>query len=228
MITPTRFVVYNFTIYWRIFSFTPEQLQWVGLPDAYNEGYNQFWLHVEKEGKWYVLQIRGYKYNNRRLLLALRRFAFDRTDQVGAYRRRRGDIHFGPVQAEPAAQDIHGAWTLAVPVNLYLMPRYLVILQGNTVLRKIPVTTIQEIGALRRLDEPSAAGLVRFRAEEETFAFALAQHEALAEALATAAKRTLEEPLERKQKALDDDDLEDEDWLDEFEASEPPRKNQAG
>ncbi|HEX2905981.1 MAG TPA: hypothetical protein VHO69_03930, partial [Phototrophicaceae bacterium] len=96
-----------------------------------------------------------------------------------------------------------------------------------TVLRTIPLAAVQQVGALQRLDEPDAAGLVRFRAEEETFAFALENHEALAEALATAAKRTLEDPLERKQKPKDDDP-EYEDWQAEFDAAEEQRKNQAG
>jgi hypothetical protein len=134
---------------------------------------------------------------------------------VTAYRRRRPYIHVGPVDAHPANQDIHGAWSLDEPVTLYLMPRFLVILRYTTILRKIPLEAIQEIGAFRRLDEPQANGLVRFRAEEETLAFALAQHDEFAVSLADAAKRTLEEPIMQKQKKKydeEDEDFDEDDW----------------
>src|SRR5512145_3197837 len=74
LITPTRFEVDDLSIRHLIFSFTLEQLQWVGLPAQYKKGFNQFWLHVEKDSEWYTLQIQAYKYDNRSLLLALRRF----------------------------------------------------------------------------------------------------------------------------------------------------------
>jgi hypothetical protein len=127
-----------------------------------------------------------------------------------AYRRKRPYIHSGPLKAQPATQDIHGAWTLTDAYDLYLTPRFLLILSGETVLRKIPLEAVQEISALRRLDQPKADGLVRFRAGEEPLAFALPQYEAFAQALAEAAKRTLETPLEQKRKGKKDDD----DWDD--------------
>jgi hypothetical protein len=91
------------------------------------------------------------------------------------------------------------------------MPRFLIILSSSTVLRKIPLVTIQQIGAFRRLDEPNASGLVRFRAEEETLAFALDNYEGFAASLAEAARRTLEAPVMQKQKKKDDEEDEDED-----------------
>jgi hypothetical protein len=90
------------------------------------------------------------------------------------------------------------------------MPRFLLILRSQRVERKLALESIQQIGALRRLDAPGAQGLVRFQVRDETLAFALADHAAFAEALAAAAKRTLEAPLEQKQKKKDDDWDEDE------------------
>ena len=192
-----------------IVSFTPDQLRWFGRPQKYSYGYNDIWLHIEQADGWHILKLRLYRDMMLQLVRALKSFASPKL--VEAYRRRRPYVHVGPVTAQPATQDIHGAWALDAPVNLFLMPRFLVILQRQTVLRKIPLEAVQQIGALRRLDAPGAQGLVRFRAEEETFAFAVDQHDAFAAALAEAAKRTLEAPLERKQKPRDDDP-EYEDW----------------
>jgi hypothetical protein len=134
-------------------------------------------------------------------------------DLVTAYRRRRPYVHYGPAAARPAAQDMQGAWTLGVPVDLYLMPLALLILEGPTVQRTIPLDQVQRVAAIKRLDQPGAAGLVRFEASGEPLAFALAQHEAFAQALAEAARRTLEDPIEwqrKKKKQVDGaDDEED-------------------
>ncbi len=203
------------------FTFTPDQLRWFGRPRKYSAGYNDIWLHVERDDGWHLLKLRLYQSDMRNLVRALKQVA--PPELVEAYRRRRPYVHRGPIEAQPAAQDIHGAWSLAVPVRLYLMPRCLVILDGQTVLRTIPLEAVQQVGALRRLDAPGARGLVRFRAEEETLAFAVDDHEAVAAALAEAAKRTLEAPLERKQKSrLTDDDPEWEDWQTEPEM--PPKR----
>lgn len=202
-VTPSRLVVFERSTAAReILSFTPDQLRWFGRPRKYTSGCNEIWLHVETERGWQLLKLRLYRDTMQQLVRVLKQFAAP--ELVEAYRRRRPYVHYGPVSAQPAAQDIHGAWTLAAPLMLYLMPRFLVILDQQTVLRKIPLEAVQQVGALRRLDAPHAQGLVRFRAEEETFAFAMNQHDAFAAALAEAAKRTLEAPLERKQKAKDD------------------------
>lgn len=189
------------------FIFAPEQIRWFGRPQKYSTGRNDLWLHIEIGGDWHLVKFRLYEGMIRDLVRGLKAVASD--ELVTAYRRRRPYIHEGPARGQPAAQDIHGAWTLEEPVSLYLMPRFLVILQGAKTLRKIPLEAAQQIGAFRRLDQAGANGLVRFRAEEETLAFALDKHELFAEALAEAAKRTLEEPVFQKQKKKYDEDEDD-------------------
>lgn len=180
-------------------------LRWFGRPQKYNSGDNEIWLHFEQDGRWSILKVELPRESMQDFVRALK--AVTPPELVTAYRRQRPYIHSGPETAQPATQDIHGAWTLDEPVDLYLMPRFLVIMRGGAVLRTLALEGIQDIGALRRLDQPGAQGLVRFRAEEETFAFAHARHEQFAGLLAEAAKRTLEAPLERKQKGkLEDDD----------------------
>lgn len=194
-----------------IFRFKAAEIRWFGRPQKYTDGVNEIWLHIEREGTWQLLKIRLWRSLMQDFVRALKTVVTP--ELVTAYRRARPYIHAGVVKAQPASQDIHGAWTLDAPVDLYLMPRYLVILGGETVLRKIPLEAVQEIAALQRLDQPDAQGLVRFRAEDEPFAFALDKHEAFAALLAEAAKRTLEVPPERKQK----NKLDDEDYDPEFE-----------
>jgi len=221
VLTPERCTLYERTPELRErFTFTPDQLRWFGRPHKYTSGYNELWLHVERADGWHLLRLRLYQTHMRDLVRAFKQVA--PPELVEAYRRRRPYVHTGPVEALPAAQDIYGAWSLAAPVRLYLMPRSLVILNGTSVLRVIPLEAVQQVGALRRLDAPGAAGLVRFRAEEEAFAFALPAYESFAAALAEAAKRTLEAPLERKQKSRLEDDPEWEDWQ---EAAEPAKRD---
>ena len=182
------------------------QLRWFGRPKKYSSGPNELWLHAEHEGDWRLVRLRLYRDTMQALIRALKEITTP--EQVIAYRRQRPYVHFGPVQARPAAQDIHGVWTLADPVDLYLMPLFLVLMQGASVQRTIPLETVQQVSAIRRIDQPRADGLVRFEAGRETFAFALKPHETFATALAEAAKRTLEDPVQwqRKKKKPDDDD----------------------
>ncbi|MBI5670926.1 MAG: hypothetical protein HZC41_23280 [Chloroflexi bacterium] len=221
VLTPERFMLFGRTpALPEQVSFAPDRLRWFGRPRKYGNGYNAIWLHVETDHGWQIIRLRLYRDAMQQLVRALKAFAAP--ELVEAYRRRRPYVHDGPVRAQPAVQDIHGAWTLAAPVSLYLMPRFLVILNRQTVLRKIPLEAVQQVGALRRLDAPHARGLVRFRAEEESFAFAVDRHETFAAALAEAAKRTLEAPIERKQKAKDDAYPEIEDQL--LSDETPPKR----
>lgn len=189
------------------FTFPHTQLRWFGRPQKYTDGDNEIWLHYETDSDWILLKLRMHRAVMQDFVRGMKT-AVD-PELVTAYRRRRPYRHADPLYAHPATQDIHGAWTLGNPLYLYLMPRFLVILDSETFLRKIPLDAIQEIGALKRLDEPTAQGLLCFRAEEETFAFAIDHHDAFAQALADSAKRTLEEPLIQKQKGKEYDEDED-------------------
>jgi hypothetical protein len=183
-----------------------DQIRWFGRPKPYTSGHNDMWIHVETPRGWDIVQIRLYRDSMRDLVRMLKEVVD--YELVVAYRRRRPYIHAGPVQAAPATQDIHGAWSLESPVHLYIMPRFLVIFQDKQIIRKFPLEQIQQIGALRRIDQPQANGLIRFQAGEEALAFALRDYETFAAQLAEAAKRTLEAPLERKQKGKDwDEDI---------------------
>lgn len=210
MLSPQRFAVYlvNGKLE-SVFSFSLDQLRWFGRPEKYHDGMNDLWLHVESGQGWLLVKLRMYRYTMQRFVRELKMVSTP--ELVTAYRRRRPYIHAGPRPAQLATQDIHGAWTLGDPVSLYLMPLHLLILDGTHVLRVLALEGIQQIGALRRLDAPQADGLLRFRAEEADFAFALKDHEIFAQSLAEAARRTLEAPVEQKQKGKDyDEEVEEE------------------
>jgi hypothetical protein len=214
-ITASEIILYDRTLELNeMFRCKAGEIRWFGRPQKYTDGENEIWLHIERENErseWKLLKIRLPRGAMQDFVRAVKTIVTP--ELVTAYRRARPYIHAGPVNAQPADQNIHGAWSLEAPVDLYLMPRYLVVLRGETILRTIPLEAVQQIGALQRLDQPNAQGLVRFRAEDEPFAFALNKHAEFAALLAEAAKRTLEVPLERKQK----NKLDDEDYDPDFE-----------
>ncbi len=194
-------------------AFSPADLRWFGRPRKYSSGSNEIWLHAEHDRRWSLLQVRLSRLAMHALVRALKVVATP--EQVTAYRRRRPYIHYGPAPAHPARQDIHGAWTLAEPVGLYLIPSHIVVLSGEETHRVIPLDAVQNVSAIRRLDRPDAAGLLRFEVRGEPLAFALDRHETFAAQMAEAARRTLEDPVQwaRKKKqdiALEEDDLDDE------------------
>jgi hypothetical protein len=204
-LSPQRFAVYLVNGKLEpVFSFSLDQLRWFGRPQKYHDGMNEMWLHIESGQGWLLVKLTLHRYTMQRFARELK--LVTTPELVTAYRRRRPYIHAGPRPAQPATQDIHGAWTLGDPVSLYLMPLHLLILDGTQVLRVLALEGIQQIGALHRLDAPRADGLLRFRAEEADFAFALQDHETFAQSLAEAARRTLEAPLEQKQKGKDYDE----------------------
>jgi hypothetical protein len=189
---------------------TPDQLRWFGRPKKYHYGKNQILLHAERDGHWLLVRLWLSRIKMQTLVRALKTIVPD--DLVKAYRRRRPYVHYGPVAARPATQDIHGAWTLGEPISLYLMPAYLAVLKSSAVQRTIPLDTIQQVSAIRRLDQPRAAGLVRFEVPGESVAYALDRYEAFASALAEAARRTLEDPVQwQRKKKKQDDSVDDDD-----------------
>ncbi|MCU0514927.1 MAG: hypothetical protein MUE40_20415 [Anaerolineae bacterium] len=175
-------------------------------PQKYQPGTNEMWLHWHHAGTWQVLHVYQERGRMAALVAALKQVATP--EQVKAYRRQRPYIHREPAAARPAVQNLQGAWELAAPVMLYLMPLFLVIMQGGQVQRWIDLHQIQFITALPRLDAPPGEGLLRFKDEAsgDTLAFAVAEYAAWAEDLAQAAKRTLEEPVFRKQKGKEEEE----------------------
>ncbi len=192
------------------FAFTPGELRWFGRPVKYRSGVNEMWMHAQIGATWHLLRVKLYRLEMQALVRAMKQIAT--YEQVKAYRRRRPYIHRGPKRAHPATQDIHGAWSLDAPVDLYLTPLFLVIFHAGEVAQEIALSDIQQIGAFKRLDAPQSDGLVRFTIEarhdlhDDTLAFALEDYEAWAAYLAEAAKRTLEEPVLRKGKEEEWDD----------------------
>lgn len=188
-------------------TFQNADLRWFGRPKKYTYAENELWLHFEVGGRWETLRARTHQPSMMALVRALKVVATE--EQVIAYRRRRPYIHFGPAAAQPAEQNIHGGWTLATPVQLFLNPVSLVVMQQRDVSRTLPLLDIHKIAALKRLDTPNADGLVRFLIQGETVAFALPMHEDFAKLLALAARRSLEAPLAEKGKKADEEEFEE-------------------
>ncbi len=185
-------------------TFPRESLRWFGRPVKYHQGRNEIWLHFQTEAGWQVIKVRLNRSAMAALVRALKEYALP--ELVIAYRRRRPYVHYGEARVQPAEQDIHGAWTLGDPLLLYVTPVQIVVIEQARVLRTIPLAQVQQVAALRRLDRPNADGLATFNASGEKFAFACKEYQALAQAIADAARRSLEMPLLQKQKGKESDE----------------------
>ncbi len=202
-------------------SIRTEDVRWFGRPKKYSRmGMNELWIYYERKEGWHLLKIKLTYENMLSFVRALKKILPE--DLVTAYRRRRPYIHYGPVSVEPARQDMYGLWELDAPVDVLLTPLHVVYLRGQQVLKLILLRDIQQIKALRRVDENDPRGLVQFQVGEEHNAFAVRHFEQVAHLLATAAKRTLEEPVQRKRKKHEDDDFDEEEELEAGEEVLPP------
>jgi hypothetical protein len=198
-----------------------DEVRWFGRPQKYNRtGMNELWIYYERKEGWYLLKVKLDYESMLSVVRALKKILPETL--VTAYRRRRPYIHYGPVSVEPARQDLYGLWELDAPLEFLLTPLHVVYLRGQRVLRLIPLHDIQQIKALRRVDEHDPRGLVQFQVGEEPIAFAVRYFEQVAHMLATAAKRTLEEPLQRKRKKQDEDDFDEEEEVLEVGEVLPP------
>ncbi|HEX2908602.1 MAG TPA: hypothetical protein VHO69_17150 [Phototrophicaceae bacterium] len=216
--TSTRFIVY--VPFRKLFSFTLDQIQWLIPPFMI---WFSAVLHVETEDSWYVFQmsfvnidplvsllkrhgaankiagfyrhIGPYRYGTDPLVLNLKRHG-STNKKIDTYQCHQRSYQYSDVlTAYPATQYLQNTWLLADPVNLYLMPRFLIILKQARVMRKIPLKAIHQVAVKRRLDTRNGQGLVFFNAENETFVFALKEYKNFAHILAEATQSRYEELL---------------------------------
>jgi hypothetical protein len=204
VITHKRIAVYQFPQPEPLFTIQPHELRGFWRPQKYSDNINEIWIHAQIGLTWHILKLRLHKSSMQAVVRSVKAIATE--EQIKAYRRARPYIHREPIRAFPAQQNLHGAWELDAPVNLYLMPLLLVIFQSGEVHDTLELAAIQNIAALRRMEGGKPDGLVRFNADDATYAFALDEYETWAADLAEAAKRTLEDPVERKRKSKDDDE----------------------
>ncbi|MFN8564566.1 MAG: hypothetical protein U0703_23760 [Anaerolineae bacterium] len=168
---------------------------WFGRPVKYHEGRNEILAALRAGGRRHLVKMRMTRYLLADVARALKQIA--ELPLITAYRRRRPYVHFGPVPVEPAEEDIHGAWTLDLPITLYLTPLHVVLLRAGQVERLIPLEQVQKVTAMRRIDRPKVDGLCCLSDRRETVAFARKLRSA-GGAIAEAARRRLEEPLLQK------------------------------
>lgn len=190
-----------------LYTIQPTEIRGFWRPVKYMPGENEIWVHADIGAQWHILKLTLYQYDMQALIRAMKDITSD--EQITAYRRRRPYIHRDLSDAYPATQSLTGEWEIGTKIQLYLMPLYLVILRENRVLEQITLSQIQDIGALKRMEGGKPDGLVRFFVDNELRAFALNDYQSWAQDIAEAAKRTLEEPVTRKRKSKDDDDLDD-------------------
>lgn len=184
-------------------------LQGFWRPEKYSVGKNEIWLHNQHKEQWTILKMRLHYAPMQALVRALKEITTP--EQRKAYRRQRPYIHSPLTLAYAAQQTLQGAWEIGAAFQLYIMPLNLVIFQANRVLEVLPLTAIQAIATLQRLEGGKPEGLLRFTVGDRALAFALDDYVNFGELLAAATKRSLEEPIQRKQKAKDEALLDDDD-----------------
>lgn len=194
-----------------LFECAPHEIEGFWRPVKYEPGYNEIELHAQAAGAWVILRAQLWQSSMMGLVRALKSLVSD--DMIRAYRQRRPYIYRGPETAHLATQDIYGAWTLDAPLRLYLMPAALVLLAPDgRVQRVIALRDMQDITMVKRFDTEGDEGLIRFEvlSTQESLALALADYEGWGQAIAAAARRTLEEPITRKGKPENDEWAQDE------------------
>lgn len=199
-----------------LFTCLAHEIEGFWRPYKYQNGTNGIEIHANAAGRWTILKARLTKSRMMALVRVLKQLVDE--EIVRAYRQRRPYIYRPPAAAHLAAQDLHGMWHHETPFKLYLTPATLVFLSAegdDRVERVIKLREVQNIRVLPRLDGDAEGGLLAFNLSTtlENTAVALEDHDTWAQSIATAARRTLEEPVTRKRKGKADDDLQDdEDW----------------
>ena len=187
-----------------LFSCYAHEIEGYWRPQKYQEGVNGIEIHANAAGHWSILKVRLMKSR----MMALVRALQERVDEdiVRAYRQRRPYLYRPPAPAHLATQDLYGMWTHGDSFNLYLTPSRLVFLgDGDQVEQVIRLRDLQNIRVFNGIDAASG-DLVCFHlpAGKEDIAIAVEDAEAWAQSIATAARRTLEEPVTRKRKAYNE------------------------
>ena len=193
-----------------IFSCLPHEIEGFWRPKKYTEGMNDIEIHTNADGQWAILKVRLWKSQMERLVRKLKTLVSE--DVTRSYRQKRPYVYRPPAPAYLAMQDLYGMWEHKTPIKVYLTPNTLVFLSGaDDVIRVIMLRDIQNL----RVVADEGGSLVCFSLGDEEIAIATDQYEVWAQSIATAAKRTLEDPIERKRKAYADAD--DEEFDSEFD-----------
>ncbi len=175
-------------------------------PKKYEDGINGIEIHANASGQWTILRAKLTKSRMQALVRALKELVDD--DIVRAYRQRRPYVYHPPDTAYLATQDLYGMWHYETPFKLYLTPATLVFLTDDDVVQRvIKLRDIQNIRVLEPGDSDIENGLIGFTLSStlEDVAVVVENTESWSTSIAAAARRTLEEPVTRKGKALDDE-----------------------
>jgi hypothetical protein len=146
----------------------------------------QIWLDVEMSQSLYTLKLRIPDQIRTEFLQNM--YDFATKEQFHTYK---ANIPYMPrlVNGSKVEQKLTGEWERLKAQALYLNPSHLILLNSWWKLEKtISLLGIQDIEAIPRMDE-ERTGILRFRAEEKLYSFAIPEYEAWATALAEAASK---------------------------------------
>jgi curved DNA-binding protein CbpA len=167
-------------------------------------GNNEVNIHVNNKGRWVIVKLWVKEAQAKKIVNRLKGMVNE--DILRSYRQRPPYIYHPPSTALLMSQDIYGMWHEDHRFKLYLTPSTLGFLTENDdeIERSIPLRNIQNIRLLEQKGEGGKDGLISFDLmgadEREQIAVAVNGSDKWARSIARAARRTLSDPVERKQK----------------------------
>ncbi len=185
--------------YWRPRPYHPDS--WVVDGWRVKVGNNEVHIHANVDNHWVIVKLWLRQAEARKIVNRLKGLVNE--DILRSYRQRPPYIYHPPSPAALMSQDLYGMWHVDHHCKLYLTPSTLVFLQDDDEIERfIWLRDIQNIRLLEQQGEGGKDGLICFDIEkdDEQIAVGVDGSDKWARSIARAARRTLADSVQRKQK----------------------------
>lgn len=166
------------------------------------KGSNEINIHANVNGQWVIIKLWVKQAEAKKIVKRLKGLVSE--DILRSYRQRPPYIYHPPSPALLMSEDLYGIWYEDHRFRLYLTPSTLVFLddKDDVIERMIYLRDIQNVRLLQQKGDGDKDGLICFDLENqsEQIAVAVDGSDKWARSIARAARRTLDDPIDRKQK----------------------------
>lgn len=201
--------------YWRPRPYHSDSWGWDDNGWRSHHGNNEIHIHVNNKGRWMIVKLWVKQAEAKKIVSRLKGLVSE--DILRSYRQRPPYIYHPPSLALLMSADLYGMWHEDHRFRLYLTPSTLVFLSENDdeVERFIGLRDMQNIRLLEQKGAGGKDGLIIFDIEStgEQIAVAVNGSDKWARSISRAARRTLSDPIQRKQK--DKTHLLEDEWGDD-------------
>jgi hypothetical protein len=159
-------------------------VRWFGLTDS-----NKLSIYADMEGDWLRIRLPIKNGITQEILDQL-------TAKIPACT---GDAipDYGPIKMREASENVYGEWSSGSSWSLFLLPRYVLLIQNNDVQQVIQFKHIRRVALIQRSDQKK---VLQFTASGKSYSFSGSGTETLAEKLAQAAGCVLEKSAPKKKR----------------------------